>query len=71
MSVCMDVHIFICTHVHMSICTRSSHTCARMCEMNLKHICPSVHAYMQMGVYMALFAYLCAYNNNNNNNGYF
>ena len=43
-----------CAYVHM-------HTCARKCEMNLKDICPSVHAYMQMGVYIKLFAYMCAY----------
>ena len=32
-----------------------------MCEMNLKDICPSVHVYIQMGVYITLFAYGCAY----------
>ena len=54
MSVCMDVHIFICTHVHM-------HICAHKCEMNLKGICPFVHAYMQIGVYIAHFACVCAF----------
>ena len=48
MSVCMDVHISICTHVHI-------------CEKNLKDIRPSVHVYMQMGVYIRLFACVCAY----------
>ena len=35
--------------------------CARMCEKNLKDICPSVHVYMQIGVYITLIAYVCIY----------
>ena len=34
---------------------------AHMCEMNPMDICPSEHAYIQMGVYITLFSYVCAY----------
>ena len=34
---------------------------AHMCEMNVKDIRSSVHVYMQMGVYITLFACMCAY----------
>ena len=55
---CLHVSMYGCAYIHM-------HTCACMCEMNLKDICPSicpsVHAYMQIGVYITLFAYVCAY----------
>ena len=32
-----------------------------MCEMNIKDLCSCVQAFMQMGVYITLFAYVCAY----------
>ena len=34
------------------------HTCAHICEMNVKDICSCAHAYIQMGVYITLFAYV-------------
>ena len=36
---------------------------AHMCEMNINDICSCVHAYMQMSVYITLFAYVnvCVY----------
>ena len=45
-----------CSYVHVR-------TCTRMCEINLMAICPSVHVYMQMGIYIyiTLFAYVLTY----------
>ena len=43
-----------CTYVR-------AHTCALMCEQNLKDICPSVRACMHIGVYITLFVCVCAY----------
>ena len=45
-----------CEYIHMKTCAY-----VHMCEKNLQDICPSVHAYMQMGEYITLFAYVCAY----------
>ena len=41
----------------------SSHMCensSHMCEKNIEDIRLSVHVYMRMGVYITLFAYVCA-----------
>ena len=48
MSVYMDVRISIFTH---------------MCEINIKDIYSCAHAYMQMGIYITIFAYVhvCTY----------
>ena len=43
MSVYVDVHISICAH---------------MCEMNIRDICSCVYVYIQMGIYITLFAYV-------------
>ena len=51
---CAYIHMHTCTYVHM-------HTCACMCEKNVKNNRPSVHAYMQIGVYITLFVCMCAY----------
>ena len=40
-----------CSYVHVR-------TCTRMCEINLMAICPSVHVYMQMGIYIYILHYL-------------
>ena len=49
-----------CAYIHMHTCAYvQKHTCAHMCVMNIKDVCSSVHAYMQMGVSMTLFAYMC------------
>ena len=32
-----------------------------MCEKNIKDICSCVHAYMQIGACITLFAYACVY----------
>ena len=37
------------------------HTCARMCEKNLKNILLSVHVYMQIGAYITQFVCMCDY----------
>ena len=46
----------LCQYVWMCI-----YPYAQMCEMNIKDISPSVHVYIQMGVYITLFACVCAY----------
>ena len=51
MSVCIDVHISICTYVHV-------HTCARMCEKNVKNIRLSVHVCMQKR-YLFVCVHMC------------
>ena len=51
MSVCMGVHISICTYVHM-------HTCARMCEKNVKNIRLSVHVCTQKR-YLFVCVHMC------------
>ena len=57
MIICLNglfVSIYGCAYIYM-------HICAHMCEMDIKDICSSVHAYMQIGVYITLFAHVCAY----------
>ena len=53
---CQYVWMCIYPYAHMCICPY-----ARMCGKNLNDICPSVHVYMQMGIHITLFAYVCAY----------
>ena len=48
--------IYPYAHMSIQVCPY-----VHMCEKNLKDICPSVHAYMQIGAYITLFAYVCAY----------
>ena len=50
-SVCMGVHTSICTYVHM-------HTCARMCEKNVKNIHLSVHVCTQKR-YLFVCVHIC------------
>ena len=47
-------------YIHMQTC---AYVYVHMCEINIKDICSCVHVYMQMGVYMKLFAYVhvCVY----------
>ena len=65
MIICLNglhVCLYGCAYVHMHTCVYVYiHTFSRMDEKNLRNMCPSVDDYMQMGVYIALLAYVCAH----------
>ena len=49
---CLCQYVWMCIYPH-----------AHKCEMNIEDICSCVHVYMQIGVYITLFAYVhvCGY----------
>ena len=51
---------FMNAYLYLSSLYVSMYGCAyiHMCEMNIKGICSCVYVYMQMGVYITLFAYV-------------